>query len=84
MGRHQCKNSSNTLKNNIKTPDPSDPTIKGIEHLNPEVGKSAIMIAIEFLKQDMNNSLKELNEKWNKKFEEMSKKIDDRYKKSLK
>ena len=50
MGRHQCKNSSNTLKNNIKTPDPSDPTMEGFEHLNPEVGKSAIMIAIEFLK----------------------------------
>ena len=80
MGRHQCKNSSNTLKNNIKTLDPGDPTIKGLEHLNPDVEKSGIMKAIEFLKQDMNNSLKELNEKWNKKFEEMSKKMDEKYK----
>ena len=77
MGRHQCKNSSNTLKNNINTPDPSDPTIKGLEHLNPDVEKSGIMKAIEFLKQDMNNSLKELDEKYNKKFEEMSKSVND-------
>ena len=54
--------------------------MEGLEHINPEVGKSGIMKAIEFLKQDMNNSLKELNEKWNKKFEEMSKKMDEKYK----
>ena len=62
----------------MKTPDPNDPTIEGLEHLNPEeVGKSATMKAIESLKQDMNNSLKELDEKYNKKFEEMSKSIND-------
>ena len=34
------------------------------------------MKAIESLKQDMNNSLKELDEKYNKKIEEMSKEMD--------
>ena len=51
----------------MKTPDCSDPTTEGLEHPNPEeVGKNAIMKAIESLKQDMNNSLKELDEKYNK------------------
>ena len=50
----------------MKTPDPNDPTIERLDHLNPEeVEKSAIMKAIESLKQDMNNSLKELDEKYN-------------------
>ena len=62
----------------MKSPDSNDPTIEGLEHLNPEeVGKSAIMKAIESLKQDMNNSLKELDEKYNKKFEEISKSMND-------
>ena len=79
MGRRQGKTSSNNLKNNMKTPDPKDPTTEGFEHSNPdEVEKSAIMKAIESLKQDMNNSLKELDEKYNKKFEEMSIEIDEK------
>ena len=40
--------------------------------------KSAIMKVIESLKQDMNNSLKELDEKYNKKIEEMSKEMDEK------
>ena len=84
MGRRQGKTSSNNLKNNMKTPDPNDPTIEGFEHLNPEeVGKNVIMKAIESLKQDMNNSLKELDEKYNKKFEEMSKEMDEKYNKKV-
>ena len=67
----------------MKTPDPNNPTIEGLEHLNPEVEKSAIMKAIESLKQDMNNSLKELDEKYNKKFEEMSKEMDEKYNKKF-
>ena len=68
----------------MKTPDPNDPTIEGLEHLNPEeVEKSAIMKAIESLKQDMNNSLKELDEKYNKKIEEMSKEMDEKYSKKF-
>ena len=62
----------------MKTPDPKDPTTEGLEHLNPEeVEKSAIMKAIESLKQDMNNSLKEMDENFTKKFEEMSKSVND-------
>ena len=69
----------------MKSPDPNDPTIEGLEPLNSEeVEKSAIMKAIESLKQDMNNSLKEQDEKYNKKFEEMSKEMDEKYAKTLK
>ena len=68
----------------MKTPDPSDPTTEGLEHLNPEeVEKSAIMKAIESLKQDTNNSLKELDEKYNKRIEEMSKEMDEKYNKKF-
>ena len=68
----------------MKTPEPNDPTIEGLEPLNSEeAGKNAIMKAIESLKQDMNNSLKELNI-YNKKFEEMSKEMDEKYKKMFK
>ena len=64
MGRRQGKNSSNNLKNNMKTPDPSDLTTEGLEHPIPEeVENSVIMKAIESLKQGMNNSLKEIEEK---------------------
>ena len=59
MGRRQGKNSSNNLKNNMKSPDPNDPTIEGLEPLNSEeLEKNAMMKSIESLKQDMNNSLK--------------------------
>ena len=62
----------------MKTPDPNDPTIEGLEPLNSEeAGKNAIMKAIESLKQDMNNSLKEMDEKNNKKFEKMNKSVKD-------
>ena len=42
------------------------------------------MKGIESLKQDMNNSLKELDEKYNKRIEEMSKEMDEKYKKTSK
>ena len=62
----------------MKTPDPNDPTIEGPEPLNSEVEKSAIRKAVESLKQNMNNSLKELDEKYNKKIDEMSKEMDEK------
>ena len=46
-----------------------------------EVENSVIMKAIESLKQGMNNSLKELEEKYNKKIEEMSKEMEEKYNK---
>ena len=49
----------------MKTPDPKDPKTEGLEHLNPEqVEKIAINKAIDSLKQDKNNSLKQLDENW--------------------
>ena len=52
----------------MKTPDPSVVTTAGLEHpVMEEVENSVIMKAIESLKQGMNNSLKELEEKYNKK-----------------
>ena len=52
----------------MKTPDPSDLTTEGLEHPIPEeVENSVIMKAIESLKQVMNNSLKEIEDKYNKK-----------------
>ena len=52
----------------MKTPDPSDLTTEGLERPIPEeMENSVIMKAIESLKQGMNNSLKEIEEKYNKK-----------------
>ena len=51
----------------MKTPDPSDLTTEGLEHPIPEeVENSVVMKVIESLKQGVNNSLKELEEKYNK------------------
>ncbi|KAK7832398.1 hypothetical protein U0070_011846 [Myodes glareolus] len=84
MGRRQGKNSSNNLKNNMKTPDHSDLTTEGLEHPIPEeVENSVIMKAIESLKQGMNNSLKEIEEKYNKEMEEMSKEMEEKYSKKF-
>ena len=53
----------------MKTPDPSDLATEGLVHpISEEVENSVIMKAIESLKQDMNNSLKEIEEKYNKKW----------------
>ena len=52
----------------MKTPDPSTLTTEGLEQpILEEVENSVIMKAIESLKQSMNNSLKEIEEKYNKK-----------------
>ena len=68
----------------MKTPDPSNLTTEGLEHPVPEeVENSVIMKAIESLKQGMNNSLKELEEKYNKKIEEMSKEMEAKYNRKL-
>ena len=82
MGRCQCKNSSNNLKNNIITPESSEHTTGRLEYPNPEEVeeidfKHNIMKVIESLKQDVKNSLKEMDEKNNKKFEEMNKSLKD-------
>ena len=64
----------------MKTPDPSDLTTEGLEHPVPEeVENSVIMKGIESLKQGMNNSLKEMEKKYNKKIEEISKEMEEKY-----
>ena len=64
MDRHQCKNSSNILKNNMITPEPSDHTTVRLEYPNPEeVEKINIMKAIESLKQEVKNFPKEMDGK---------------------
>ena len=51
----------------MKTPEPSNLTTEGLEQPNPEkVEKDEITKAIKSLKQDMNNSLKEMDEKYKK------------------
>ena len=68
----------------MKSRDSNDPTIKGLEPLNSEeLEKNVMMKAIESLKQDMNNSLKELDEKYNKRIEEMSKEMEEKYNKKF-
>ena len=53
----------------MKTPDPRDLTTEGLEQpITEEVENSVIMKAIESLKQGMNNSLKEIEEKYKKRW----------------
>ena len=64
MGRRQCKNSPNNLKNSMKPPEHSDPTTGGHEHLNQEeVEKMETMKVIDILKQRVKKSLTEMDEK---------------------
>ena len=58
MDRHQCKNSSNNLKNNMITPESREHTTGWCEHPNPEEVeeidiKRNIMKVIESHKQDV-------------------------------
>ena len=66
MGRHQCKNSSNYLKNNILS-ESNKHTTGRLQYPNSEEVeeidlKHNIMKVIESLKQDVKNSLKEMDE----------------------
>ena len=58
----------------MKPPEPSDPTTGGHEHLNQEeVEKMESMKVIDILKQHVKNALMEMDEKYNRKFEELNK-----------
>ncbi len=62
----------------MKTPEPNDLTTEGLQHPNTEeVEKIDFMKAIESLKQHVKNTLIEMDEKYSKKFEEMSKYVND-------
>ena len=68
--RHQCRNSSNTLKRNMVTPEPSSHTTGRLDHPNTEVEennfKCNFMKMMETFKQEVKNSFKEMEEKTNK------------------
>ena len=58
----------------MKPPEPSDPTTGGHEHLNQEeVEKMESMKVLDILKQHVKNALMEMDEKYNRKFEELNK-----------
>ena len=66
MGRSQCKNSFNILKSNI-TPESCEHTTERLEHSNPEKVeeidfKCNLMKIMETRKQEVKNSLKEIEE----------------------
>ena len=71
MGWHQRKKSFNNLKSNLVTPEPSGHSIGRFEHPNPEEAeennfKCNFMRMMETFKEEMKNSLKEIEEKTNK------------------
>ena len=64
---------NNTLTlHRIRAPRWSEVSLPGVLACCRPAMKASIMKAIESLKQGMNNSLKEIEEKYNKKIEEMS------------
>ena len=72
MDRHQGKNSSDNLKSNMITAESSEHATGRLEHPNPEEVeemdfKRNLMKMMETLKQEVKNSLKEMEEKTNKK-----------------
>ena len=81
MGRRQCKNSSNNLKDNMSSPESRDSEIRTIVHPTPEeleeiYSKVNYMKIIEDLKQELKICHKQL-EMTNKKVEEMNKSLKD-------
>ena len=73
MDRCQCKNSSNNLKSNMVTSEPSDHTTGRLDHLNPEEAeqndfKCNFMRMMDSFKEEMTNSLKEMEEKKDTRF----------------
>ena len=75
IGRHQCKNSSNNLKSNTVTPEPSGHTTGRFDHHYREKAeendfKCNILKMMEAFNEEIKkNFLKETEEKTNKKIE---------------
>ena len=88
MGRRQCKNSSNNLKGNMTPPESRELETRRIEHPTPEEieeidSKRFFMKIIEELKQEVKICRKEMEDKYNKKIEEMSKEMEEKYTKKF-
>ncbi|CAH7484839.1 AABR07011733.1 [Phodopus roborovskii] len=79
MGRRQYKRTPNNRKTNMTPPESRESTTTRMEHNNTAEEaegydlKITIIKMIEALKEDMRKSLKEIEEKTNKKVEEMNK-----------
>ncbi|KAL6041345.1 hypothetical protein STEG23_007461 [Scotinomys teguina] len=86
MGRRQCKSTYNNMKNKT-SPESSPPPTPRPEHCNVDKAeendlKNSLMKMIEeALKGKMKNAVKEIEEKTNKKLEEMNKEIEEKNKK---
>ncbi|KAL6086246.1 hypothetical protein STEG23_038376 [Scotinomys teguina] len=86
MGRHQCKSTYNNMKNKT-SPESSPPPTTRPEHCNVDKAeendlKNSLMKMIEeALEGKMKNAIKEIEEKTNKKLEEMNKEIEEKNKK---
>ncbi|KAL6030841.1 hypothetical protein STEG23_024721 [Scotinomys teguina] len=86
MGRHQCKSTYNNKKNKT-SPESSSPPTPRPEHCNVDKAeendlKNSLMKMIEqALEGKMKNAVKEIEEKTNKKLEEMNKEIEEKNKK---
>ena len=85
MGRRQCKNSSNNLKGNMTSPASREHEMRRIEHPTPEEieeidSKRIFMKIIEELKQEVKICHKEMEDKYNKKIEEMNKETEEKNK----
>ncbi|KAL6093181.1 hypothetical protein STEG23_008035 [Scotinomys teguina] len=74
MSRHQYKNTGNNTKTYMTPSEPMGSPTARPEHTNAEeaesITKNDLQKVIEALKEEMKNSLKELEEKTNKKLEE--------------
>ena len=85
MGRRQYKNSSNNLKGNMTSPESREHETRRIEHPTPEEieeidSKWIFMKIIEELKQEVKICHKEMEDKYNKKIEEMNKETEEKNK----
>ncbi|KAL6033806.1 hypothetical protein STEG23_022741 [Scotinomys teguina] len=86
MGRRQCKSTYNNMKNKT-SPESSPPPTPRPEQCNVDKAEendlknSLIKMIEEALKGKMKNTVKEMEEKTNKKWEEMNKEIEEKNKK---
>ena len=85
MGR-QGKNTFNTTKNNMTPVKTSDPTTTRLEQPNIDEAEENDLkiISGECLKEEMRNSLKEIEEKTNKTLEDTSKYLKENQEKEIK
>ena len=82
MGRQQCKNIFDNIESNMAIPKTSGSTTAKLGHPNADETeeyhlKNNFMEMIEALKEEMKNSLKEMEERTNKKLQEINKSLKE-------